>query len=88
MRGFMEKKCHSVLATHIGFLMVSLFLFACLSTVLTGDFSGRDFYFAPITASILVFLISWIRHKLDFNRKDAEWEQYCKGYLERINRER
>ena len=81
-----KKLAFSLGHAHWDFI-VSLFLFACLSSLLTGDYRGRDFYFAPFAGSFLVFFISWLRHKMDFNRKDAEWDQYCKGYLERINQE-
>ena len=68
-------------------LMVSFFIFSCISTLLTGDYTGRDYFFAPAIAAVMVYAISWIRHRLDFNRKHEEWEQYCQGYLDRINEE-
>ena len=66
---------------------LSLFIFCCISTLFAGDPYGRDYLFAPAIAAIMVYAISWIRHRLDFKRKHEEWEQYCQGYLDRINEE-
>ena len=76
----MEKKLSFSLGYPSHDLIVSIFALCWSSSLLDGDYRGKDFYYAPLV-SVLVYLISWIRHRKDFNRKDAEWEQHCKGYL-------
>ena len=67
---------------------VSIFVFCCISKLLTGDIYGKDFYFAPLNIGVAVYLLSRTRHRLDFKKKHEEWDQYCQDYLDRLNLEK